>query len=77
MKKVRIIPCLLFVGLLFTGCKVTTPLVPETFLKQDERIPTLIQGGNWKKDSMEFLPVETLTSDDFQKQDWSQNWILR
>ena len=76
MKKVRIIPCLLFVGLLFTGCKVTTPLVPETFLKQDERIPTLIQGGNWKKDSMEFLPVETLTSDDFQKQDWSQNWIL-
>ena len=75
MKKEKIIPCLLFITLFVTGCTVTEK-IDGVFLQENEAIPTLIQAGNWGKDSTEFLDVETVVLDDFNDVDWTQNWIL-
>ena len=75
MKKERLLSCLLLLTLLVTGCKVREK-TNEIFLQENEAIPTLIQAGNWGKNSTEFLDAETSVSDDFTETDWKKNWIL-
>ena len=77
----KIVPTILLILLLVSSCKVTQNSAqsssdPEEFLKQGERIPKLINGGNWEKDSTEFLDTKNLVVVDFDEADWIKNWIL-